>query len=75
MFMGSNQRTPKGEWWLEPLDVIDEVDQRSDIITVQAKKLGFGLWVLQTTGSNQTPLFFLIGIQIKIYKNSRNDSL
>ncbi len=35
---------PKGEWWLEPLDVIDEVDQRSDIITVQAKKLGF--WIM-----------------------------
>jgi hypothetical protein len=35
---------PDGEWWLEPIPVIDEIDQRSDIITVQAKKLGF--WIV-----------------------------
>lgn len=35
---------PKGEWWTWGLDVITEIDQRSDIITAQAKKLGF--WVI-----------------------------
>lgn len=35
---------PEGEWWLEPISVIDEIDQRSDVITVQAKKLGF--WIM-----------------------------
>lgn len=35
---------PKGEWWLESLDIIDEIDQRCDVITVQAKKLGF--WIM-----------------------------
>lgn len=35
---------PKTEWWTQGLDVIFEVDQRSDIVTVEAKKLG--LWIL-----------------------------
>ena len=35
---------PDNQWWLEPLDVINEIDQRSDIITVEAKKLGF--WIV-----------------------------
>lgn len=35
---------PKGEWWLEPVEKINEIDQRSDVITVQAKNLGF--WIL-----------------------------
>lgn len=35
---------PKGEWWLAGDQAINEVDQRSDAITVQAKKLGF--WVI-----------------------------
>ena len=35
---------PKGAWWLEPLDTIDEIDQRCDVVTVQAKKLGF--WIM-----------------------------
>lgn len=35
---------PKGAWWLESLEVINEIDQRSDVITAQAKKLGF--WIL-----------------------------
>ena len=30
---------PDNQWWLEPLDVINEIDQRSDIITVKAKKI------------------------------------
>jgi len=35
---------PKGAWWLESLDTITEIDQKSDVITMQAKKLGF--WIL-----------------------------
>lgn len=35
---------PKGEWWLESIEKINEIDQRSDVITVQAKKLGF--WII-----------------------------
>ena len=35
---------PRGAWWLEPLAVVDEIDQRSDVITAQAKKLGF--WIM-----------------------------
>lgn len=35
---------PEGEWWLENISVIDEIDQRSDVITVEAKKLGF--WIM-----------------------------
>ena len=35
---------PEGEWWLEDISVIDEIDQRSDVITVEAKKLGF--WIM-----------------------------
>jgi len=34
---------PKGAWWREPIETIFEVDQRSDIMTVQAKKYGFWL--------------------------------
>lgn len=35
---------PDGPWWLEDISIIDEIDQRSDIITVEAKKLGF--WIM-----------------------------
>lgn len=35
---------PKGEWWLESIEKINEIDQRSDVITMQAKKLGF--WII-----------------------------
>ena len=35
---------PDGQWWLEDISVIDEIDQRSDVITVEAKKLGF--WIM-----------------------------
>jgi len=35
---------PDVAWWKMGLDIINEVDQRSDIITVQAKKLGF--WIM-----------------------------
>lgn len=35
---------PKGKWWLESLEVIEKIDQRSDIITIEAKEMGF--WVI-----------------------------
>lgn len=35
---------PQNEWWTEGLEVINEVDQRCDIITKQAKKNG--LWII-----------------------------
>jgi len=35
---------PRGPWWLESLEVINEIDARSDIVTMQAKKLGF--WIM-----------------------------
>lgn len=35
---------PKGAWWTESFDIIDEIDMRSDFITLQAKKLGF--WII-----------------------------
>ncbi len=35
---------PAGSWWTWGLDVIDEIDQRSDVITMMAKKLGF--WIM-----------------------------
>lgn len=35
---------PEGEWWLKPLPEIQEIERRSDIITTQAKKMGF--WII-----------------------------
>ncbi len=35
---------PNSQWWLDPIEVINEIDQRSDIITAEAKKLGF--WII-----------------------------
>lgn len=35
---------PAGAWWLEGIEVIQEIARRSDIITEQAKKLGF--WIV-----------------------------
>lgn len=35
---------PKRAWWTEGPEIIDEVDKKSDVITLQAKKLG--LWII-----------------------------
>lgn len=35
---------PEGPWWSQGLEMIEWVDQRSDLITEEAKKLG--LWVV-----------------------------
>ncbi len=40
---------PYGEWWRKPVEVIDEIDQRCDVITVEAKKLGF--WIIGASNS------------------------
>jgi hypothetical protein len=39
---------PEGSWWLEPLDRVMELEARSDVITQEAKRLGF--WIIG--GSN-----------------------
>lgn len=43
LWMGAGAH-PEGSWWFESLKVINRVDQRSDIITVEAKKEGF--WIM-----------------------------
>ena len=35
---------PDGTWWLEDIPIIDEIDQRCDVITAEAKKQGF--WMM-----------------------------
>lgn len=35
---------PDGEWWLEDLNTIEAIDSRCDVITQEAKKLGF--WIV-----------------------------
>ncbi len=35
---------PDGAWWKEPLETLNRVDQRSDVITMEAMKLGF--WIM-----------------------------
>lgn len=44
---------PRGSWWLKPNEYIDFLDQRSDIITAQAKKLG--LWIMGASNYWLTP--------------------
>ncbi len=43
LWMSANAH-PKGEWWLEDISVIDEIDKRCDVVTQEAKKLGF--WIM-----------------------------
>lgn len=40
----SSKAHPQGEWWLESGEVIQKIDQRADVMTVQAMMLGF--WVI-----------------------------
>ena len=35
---------PAGSWWLDGIETIMEIDRRCDVITAQAKKLGF--WIV-----------------------------
>lgn len=43
LWMSANAH-PDGTWWLEGIDKIQEIARRSDVITEQAKQLGF--WVI-----------------------------
>lgn len=44
---------PDGPWWTESLETIIQIDERCDVITTQAKKLGF--WVLGASNSWMPP--------------------
>lgn len=44
LLWASTNAHPDGAWWLEGIDTIQEIARRSDIITEQAKKLGF--WII-----------------------------
>jgi len=44
---------PKGPWWLSSVSELIEIEQKSDIITMQAKKLGF--WILGSMGDFLKP--------------------
>ncbi len=44
---------PAGAWWLESLERMTEIDQRSDIITIEAKRLGF--WILGASNAFLRP--------------------
>lgn len=44
---------PKGFWWLESYEVMDEIDQKSDVITTQAKRMGF--WIIGASNNWLTP--------------------
>ena len=65
---------PDGQWWLKPLEVIVEIDQRSDIITQQAKKLGF--WVVGASNNWLRPDAIVIPDweTHKSYVSSREDN-
>ncbi len=52
LWMATNAH-PDGAWWLEGLDRITEIDQRSDIITIEAKKLGF--WIVGASNAFLPP--------------------
>lgn len=44
---------PKGEWWTWGGGIIETIDQRSDVITIQAKNLG--LWVIGASNAFLQP--------------------
>lgn len=44
---------PKDGWWLEPDEFMDEIDRRSDMMTEQAKKLGF--WIMGASNFGLKP--------------------
>ncbi len=43
LWEGANAH-PYGPWWLSPVNILIEIEEKSDIITIQAKKLGF--WII-----------------------------
>lgn len=44
---------PKGDWWNLTGDEIDCIERRADVITEQAKKLGF--WIIGASSVNMVP--------------------
>ncbi len=44
---------PKGDWWNLSDEEIDTIERRADIITEQAKKLGF--WIIGASSVNMIP--------------------
>lgn len=44
---------PKEEWWNFSGDEIDEVERRADVVTEQAKRLGF--WIIGASSVNVVP--------------------
>ena len=44
---------PKGEWWNLSIDEMDCIERRADVITEQAKKLGF--WIIGASSVNMIP--------------------
>ena len=52
LWMGANAH-PKGEWWKERLDTIITIDERCDVITKQAKNLGY--WIMGSSNVWLTP--------------------
>lgn len=43
LWMGAKAH-PDGAWWEESLEIINRVDQRSDVVTMEAKTQGF--WIM-----------------------------
>ncbi len=52
LWMATNAH-PDGAWWTEGLERIIEIDQRSDVITIEAKKLGF--WIIGASNAFLPP--------------------
>lgn len=52
LWMATNAH-PNRAWWLESIASMDEVDQMSDIITMQAKKMG--LWIMGASNNWLAP--------------------
>ncbi|HBA37828.1 MAG TPA: hypothetical protein DCY94_03815 [Firmicutes bacterium] len=44
---------PEGDWWNLPGEEIEAIEKRADIITEQAKKLGF--WIIGASSVNVVP--------------------
>lgn len=44
---------PKGDWWNLNGEEIDQIERRADVITEQAKKLGF--WIIGASSVNMVP--------------------
>lgn len=44
MLWDETNATPKDSWWTQGIEIINEVEQKCDMVTIQAKKEG--LWVI-----------------------------